>query len=85
MRIIRFLHLKPATLNRKGYKETRKSRGWLKYEVILRGNTPSTSSRHTTWGTAVGAHVLSDTTLTKGLVPHKILSPQSGVVPRLKI
>lgn len=45
----------------------------------------STCTWHTTRGVDVSAHVLSDKTLTIGLVPHEILSPRGGVILRLKI
>lgn len=45
----------------------------------------STRTWQTTQGTLVGAHVLSHSTLTIGLVPHEILSPRGEVVLRLKI
>lgn len=49
------------------------------------GEAASTYTWHTTRGADVSAHVLSDKTLTIGLVPHEILNPRGGVSLRLKI
>lgn len=59
----------------------KKGSGWLSYlipktRLVLQENTQSFPILHTTWEYVVRAYVLSNTTLTKGLVPHKILSPQ---------
>lgn len=44
--------------------------------LVMEENMLSSSILHTTWQYNISAYILSNTKLTKGLVPHKILSPQ---------